>query len=168
LYKFYNNCLGINTRISHFVENADRKCTFCRIKNPNSLTEETFQHLFIQCDTTENWHNVFLSNFLPELVRQLNNNVPEKRLFWATGIYSDENGTKQYNAFISVTVQLFQYCIWEAKLRKKIPSFHTLKHEFFSLLKDIFENSGELKMSKNNCNFLLCREWDTVLNQNGG
>jgi hypothetical protein len=30
IFKFYNNLLGLNTRVSHFVLNVDRNCTICR------------------------------------------------------------------------------------------------------------------------------------------
>jgi hypothetical protein len=33
IYKFRNNILGINTRVSHFNENVNRGCTFCVVTN---------------------------------------------------------------------------------------------------------------------------------------
>jgi hypothetical protein len=32
IYKFYNNLLGINTRVSHFVAGHNRGCTFCTVR----------------------------------------------------------------------------------------------------------------------------------------
>lgn len=46
LFKFFQNTLSINTRISHFADNVSRKCTFCSINNPNSNCDESFLHLF--------------------------------------------------------------------------------------------------------------------------
>jgi len=168
LFKFFNNCLGINTRLSHFIENPDRRCTFCKLQNPNTMNEETFQHLFFHCRTTVNWHQQFMRKFLPELVDIFNDRAESKVTFWASGIFEDRNGEKKFNAFISVAVLQFQYLIWEAKLKKKNPSFHTLIREFFPALGKIFEISGEIKMAKNNENFLLCREWENLLLQHGG
>jgi len=59
ILRFYNNTLGINTRLSHFVNNRERFCTFCNIKNEANLLDETFLHLFLECKYTREWHNFF-------------------------------------------------------------------------------------------------------------
>jgi hypothetical protein len=46
LFKFFNNILGINTRLSHFVPNQMRGCTFCSINGTNPVPDETFAHIF--------------------------------------------------------------------------------------------------------------------------
>jgi hypothetical protein len=54
LFKLHNNTLGINARISHFVVNQSRACTFCNLtRNPNPDVNETVLHLFFQCRSTE-------------------------------------------------------------------------------------------------------------------
>ncbi len=66
LFKYFNNILGINTRLSHFVANRNRGCTFCKIKNtavpvqvpislPVPIPDESFEHLFYGCMTTREW-----------------------------------------------------------------------------------------------------------------
>ncbi len=46
LFKFFNNILGINTRLSHFVPNHSRGCTFCSLNGILPVPDETFMHIF--------------------------------------------------------------------------------------------------------------------------
>jgi hypothetical protein len=57
-FKFYNNSLAVNTRASHYVQNRQRGCTLCTISGKMPVPDETFQHLFLECDTackTQTW-----------------------------------------------------------------------------------------------------------------
>jgi hypothetical protein len=114
LFKFFNNILGLNTRISHFVPGQSRDCTFC-LGTFGPISEETFIHLFYECPTTTDWHEKFLRKYLtaPE-----NLNRDQKLNFFFTGLLP---GTGKDNLFVSMSVYLFQYCIWEEKLSKKRP-----------------------------------------------
>jgi hypothetical protein len=38
-FKFMNNQLGLNTRVSHFVPNHSRTCTFCLLRNDNHVSD---------------------------------------------------------------------------------------------------------------------------------
>jgi hypothetical protein len=134
-FKYFNNILGLNVRLSHFVNNQQRGCTFCTLNNLGTVPDETFSHLFYDCITTRNWQENFLREHLPE---NFFNNDVEKRLFFITGY----NNRYPMNLLLTTAVLLFQYCIWEAKLKKKIPSFHTLNEEFLDLCrKFIWSNS---------------------------
>ena len=66
IFKFYNNLLGLNTRLSHFVANQTRGCTFCE-GTVTPAPDETFIHLFLECPTTFDWQNQFLRKYLPHL-----------------------------------------------------------------------------------------------------
>jgi hypothetical protein len=68
LFRFYNNILGLNTRLSHFVQNISRKCTFCEITVGQQSVDESFIHIFFECDHVRNRHRQFISKYLPELV----------------------------------------------------------------------------------------------------
>ncbi len=75
LFKFYNNILGLNTRVSHFDNNVNRKCTLCTINqhslfiytNPGTVPvpvpDETFRHLFLDCPLTKDLHSDFINEF---------------------------------------------------------------------------------------------------------
>jgi hypothetical protein len=108
-FKFSNNLLGINTRISHFVGNHSRACTFCTITKPVP-PDETFLHLFYECDTVGAVHHKFYTKNFPEI----NGNEIEKRKLWFGLIPSN---IRDKTLFIC-TIMLIQFGIWESKLKK--------------------------------------------------
>jgi hypothetical protein len=135
LFKYFNNLLGLNVRLSHFVANQQRGCTFCSLTNAATIPDETFSHLFYDCETTGFWHAKFFREHTPE---NFFVNDEEKRLYMITGFCN----RYPRNLFPTVTALLFQYCIWEARLKKKIPSFHTLNEDFLYMMKNfIWSNS---------------------------
>ena len=52
LFKFYNNSLGLNSRVTKFINTVDQGCTFCILTNTRLVCKESFLHLFYYCDTT--------------------------------------------------------------------------------------------------------------------
>jgi hypothetical protein len=68
-FKFSNNSLGINTRVSHFIENVARACTFCSMTTPLPIPvpEETFLHLFYTCDSVKGIREKFFRKYLSDL-----------------------------------------------------------------------------------------------------
>jgi hypothetical protein len=48
-FKFYNNRLGTNNRISHFNREVDAGCTFCNLAGPRPVPVESFKHIFFDC-----------------------------------------------------------------------------------------------------------------------
>ena len=54
LFKFLNNRLGLNVRTAHFGGES-RFCTFCSLEN-SPLVDETFIHLFYNCDSVRQVH----------------------------------------------------------------------------------------------------------------
>jgi hypothetical protein len=152
-FKFYNNLLGINTRLSHFVPNQQRGCTFCLISNNfnGNIPDETFSHVFYECDTVRDWHNRFSLKYLPENYFR---NDQERRNFFFLGIV---HGTDTDNYFIFAAVLLFQYCIWEARLKKKIHSYNTLELLFREIIYSFLRTNSLARKSKAKSNFKLCR-----------
>jgi hypothetical protein len=121
LFKFYNNILGLNTRVSHFDNNVSRKCTLCTINqqsvftnaNPGTVPvpvpDETFKHLFFDCSVTKNLHSAFIDEFFTGLRFD---NESYRTNFVFLGRVND--GPK-YNLFIHTAIMAFQFCIWEMK-----------------------------------------------------
>jgi hypothetical protein len=121
LYKFFNNCLGINTRLSHFVQNQGRGCTFCDLVRLEVTPDETFLHLFYNCPTVASMHQKFYAKYFNDL--DLDNELKQK--FWF-GILP-VNFRERY--LFSVVILLIQFGIWSAKLKKKLPSFFKIKND---------------------------------------
>jgi hypothetical protein len=152
LFKFYNNILGLNTRISHFVPDQSRACTFCSITgNINPVPDESFIHLFFTCETSANWHIQFLSKYFPHLVTM--NRVQRAGFFFLGKIPAMDKD----NLFIICAVLLFQFCIWEEKLRKKEPSFRTIENIYLELLSSLVEQSNAVRECAEKINFPICR-----------
>jgi hypothetical protein len=157
ILKFNSNILGLNTRVSHFVADRSRKCTFCESANRAGERDETFLHLFFECPSTINWLNRFQTDFFPGIVLPDNET---KKQFWFCHYLSDNQLDK--NFFICTLLWVIKLSVWEAKLRKKNPSYVTLKQDTIFSMNGIYECSELIKSTKNNNNFLVCREWDRI------
>jgi hypothetical protein len=149
IFKFYNNILGINTRTFHFAANPTRSCFFCTKKTPPVITDESFIHLFHSCSVTENWHKKFEELFLPELD---NNDEEHRKKLWLLGTVEDD-----LSLFLGCAILTFQFCIWESKLKKVVPSFNSLKAEFEYLFRNTIHFNSELTKSGIKLNYELCR-----------
>jgi hypothetical protein len=149
IFKFYNNILGINTRTSHFAANPTRGCFFCSKLTPAVATDETFLHLYFSCPVTKKWHDQFMSAYLPTL--SLNDLALAKNL-WLLGIAGDN-----FNLFLCSAILTFQFCIWECKLKKSVPSFHGLKMDFILLFRDTVKFNSGITKSGLLLNYDLCR-----------
>jgi hypothetical protein len=163
LFKFYNNILGLNTRVSHFDNNVSRKCTFCTINQqspfanftpgtvPVPVPDETFKHLFSDCPTTKKLHTEFIAEFFNGLRFD---NESDRLNFFFQGRLKDG---QKYNLFIQTAVLAFQYCIWEMKLKKRLLSFQSLKIEYMEIILGFFHMNKEARSSSQKYNFPLCR-----------
>ncbi len=74
LFKFYNNLLGLNTRVSHFDNTVDRRCTICKINQsrlnvpvpaavPVPTPDESVKHMFLDCPIVWKLHDQFLEKY---------------------------------------------------------------------------------------------------------
>jgi len=149
LFKFFNNILGLNTRTSHFAVNATRDCFFCTKNNPPISTDESFIHLFYSCPTTRNWQQQFLRKCFPEMGAVPE---PEEKLLWLLGVFNES-----FNDFITPAFLSFQFCVWEQKLRKNVPSFHSIYTEFLELFRNTCLHNQQIRLSGSELNYVLCR-----------
>jgi hypothetical protein len=153
LFYFYNNILGLNTRLSHFVLNISRKCTFCEITSRQQSVDKSFIHIFYDCEHVRNWHTQFVRKYLPELVDP---DIPSLKRMWFFGILSNTN---EAEFFSSIAILCFQFCIWEAKLGKKIPSFHTLEISFSDQVECLLRLNKDARESATKLKLFLCRQF---------
>jgi hypothetical protein len=161
LFKYFNNILGINTRLSHFVANRRRGCTFCELNVPNAgrrgpdpdlvpdpaapvpvplpipepIPDESFEHLFYGCLTTREWQTKFLDVHFPA---NFTDSEASRKAYLLMGFHKDH----KKNILVTMAPLLMQYCIWEARLKKKIPSFNSLNQDFIEICrKFVWTNS---------------------------
>jgi hypothetical protein len=162
LFKFYNNILGINTRLSHFVQNLSRGCTFCQLAGVNPVPDETFIHLFLECSTVRNWHNGFLADFFP--IGYLRDELDRKTIFFLGRVHEPDSD----NYFINFCILLFQYLIWEQKLKKRRPSYHSIKLDFEETVRRLLRGNSQARKESLKTNFILCRKLRYGADQGAG
>jgi hypothetical protein len=112
IFKFYNNILGTNARLFHFVPGISKNCTLCSLKNIPNPESENFLHIFFNCPVVTQWNNAFLTKYFPEIQLPTDR---EKKMLLFLGRVPVPHGT---NNFIALTILIFQFCVWEAKLKK--------------------------------------------------
>jgi hypothetical protein len=140
--KFYSNLLGLNTRVNHFNREVGRLCTFCIRENNPVPEEETFLHLFADCNGVKNLKNNFITRTLPEWGQM-------ERLswlkFWFIGTEPRENTNE--NLFLRILITLVNYYIWDVKLRKKRLSMANLLNEVKFHLNSILKQNADVRIS---------------------
>jgi hypothetical protein len=134
------------------VENQSRFCTFCTLSNRQN-NDETFAHLFSECETTKTLQSKFTSKFLG-IENEMTINE-KKQLFFL----GELPGGATDNYFLIASVLLFQALIWESKLRRKIPSFNTLQISFLESTGLLLANSKLARECAEKLNFPLCRHF---------
>jgi hypothetical protein len=152
LFKFFNNILGINTRLSHFVPNHSRGCTFCVLSAVNPVPDETFSHLFLDCSTVRKWHDDFLADYFPN--GYVRDELDRKTIFFLGRVHEPDND----NLFICFTILLFQYLIWELRLKKRVPSYHSIKQDLLVTVKNLLRGNSLARKEILKTNFILCRK----------
>jgi hypothetical protein len=153
-FKLRNNILGINTRVSHFNNNVDRACTFCRITERNNvqLPDESFIHIFFECKSTKRVLDIFFTQYLDWDI--LDRNGMKRLLF--TGM-DPEMSTPNFFLLTVMTTVLFY--VWQCKLQKKVPTLESLLNDLFFTAENILKASN-IMVNDMNLNLPLCRNWE--------
>jgi hypothetical protein len=140
LFKYYNNILGVNSRVAHFNNTVDGGCTFCLISGPHPVAQETVMHLFFACPVTR----AILDNIC---MRYLNNNLVLEEKVYFLGTHSDfETENKLLSGFFDIV----RYLIWQSKLENKLPMLNKVLAELDYLIKIILGASKMLNDNYNN------------------
>jgi hypothetical protein len=117
-----NNQIRVGARAVHFQQRTDGRCTFCRMVNPNSVTRETFHHIFFMCP------------IINSILRGLTNNLGAKilpehlgfsRAFW----YGDTDD--KIDKSLQLFFDIFRFTVWKFKLRRQLPLLNTFTYTIF-------------------------------------
>jgi len=119
---------------------------------PNPIQLETFEHIFFLCALTTSYRDGFITRFVPEL---MNSSNEEKKMFWFHGILP---GMVYPNLFISASVSLFNFGIWNMKLRKQLVAPSIFFRDLETDLLKTLRQSKRVRDDKNGSNFWLCRQ----------
>ena len=161
-FKFFNNSLGLNQRLAHFVAGQGPGCTFCTITNNGPIPLELFRQFFFDCPKSSSIRTWFENNFMPDIVF---NNREEQLRFWFYGILP-QNGD-QLNIFILILAQCFLYSLWKFKLQKRLPVKTSFQLEFFYTLEKIISASRIVREQMHFIDIYLCRNWDNIRHWRG-
>jgi hypothetical protein len=120
--------LKTGDRLSHIL-NTDSYCFFCKNLPQQLMVPESFYHLFFECPVT----NSVLSMIL------VKNNI----VFNLTDTkFCEAYWYGTVNNSLSVPTltffDIFRFCIWNLRLRKKIPRFDTVTENMISIVNTIF------------------------------
>jgi len=167
IYKFVNNKLSINTRLSHFVENQSRLCTLCSKSNLNEIEDESMEHLFYNFFTTitKNFRLDFYKKYLPEENVTTWNMIEEKKM-WFLGL---TRNSERNNLFMATCFWVLKFLIWECKLKKGYLNTNFWFTEFENMLKGYLKVSKDLKIEMLKLNYNFCRTLTGgLIERNGG
>jgi hypothetical protein len=93
-------------------------------KNDGQIADETFIHIFCECPTVRDWHDKFFERYFP--VNYVLDDQDRRNILFLGNVHEAEKD----NFFIMASILIFQYCIWDLRLKKKILSFHSLDNIF--------------------------------------
>jgi len=153
-FKFFNNLLGINTRVSHFNNEVERGCTFCKLDNKLPVPDETFVHLFFECRSGPyQLINRFFDEQLPEL-NLAGDEIKKQSLFFFN------TPTNKHVPFLGVLFTLLLQYIWKSKLNKTRLSYIALLTHLKTNILPVIKVSGEIKSSMTNTDTVFVRSLD--------
>jgi hypothetical protein len=107
--------------------------------------------MFLDCPVVRKLHDQFLENNFNSLT--FNSDLDRTKFFF----YGTVPGQKNYNVFIHATVLIFQYVIWQMKLKKRILSFESNSILLMEFLLCFYCNNKEARKKSQELNFSLCR-----------
>jgi hypothetical protein len=125
-----NNLLKIGVRAVNYMQMASEYCSLCRIINPDTVSRETMQHLFLHCPITI----AFLRGLTRTLgLKHIPGTADFNTKYWL-GLLVDK-----FDISLFLTFVIFRHLIWKFKQRKIIPTQPTFVGVYVSYLKMLKE-----------------------------
>jgi hypothetical protein len=143
VFKYYNNILGLNSRVAHFNLEVNSGCTFCNITNNRPVPKETIQHLFFYCPTIYGIICTFFDRYIA-------NSVNDKCNYFLSNLSSNE----QVNNVVTIVWDIFRYVVWQFKLQKRLPVYEIFNEEMQYHFAIINATSKFFRDSLIDCQFL--------------
>jgi len=137
IFKFLNNLLATNTKMSHYINGRARGCSFCSMAAVANIPDETMRHLFFECQTVTTWR---LGSILRQFPQLQINTVQ----FW----FGAPEGQVQKNNYLQFFRWCFLYTVWDFKLRLKRPAMETFWLECNSRIERGLKISPLLRLKK--------------------
>jgi hypothetical protein len=154
-FKFFNNLLGINSRLGHFVAYVNEGCTFCTIRSVLPVYRETFKHLFFDCPETDKTLKGFEEKYFNFI-----NTRDDRLFFWFLGGIKS-NPTFENNLFLRMTMIIIQFFIWECKINKRVQSLSSCLNFYFYHMEILCKVNKKLQYKMGKTDLDLCRYWNS-------
>jgi hypothetical protein len=141
LFKLFHNTLGINSRVCHYNPERSSSCTFCEISKNLPAERETIMHVFWYCPSVTQSINPLLRNTLTFDVSNQN-------------FFSGTDSTGSFSEPLSIIFDLIKYIIWLTKLRRRLPTAHSINSDFFYFMGIIMGTNKKTNDIITDCKFL--------------
>jgi hypothetical protein len=138
IFKFRYNYLGLNNRLNAFIHDADPRCTFCRIRDNDTVIRDSLAHFFMNCATSSN----LITQVRQKYFRNKINDEDFAKLYW----YGTGTGTDTVHQSINLIVwDLFRFVLYQFKQRRTVPNFLTFDKEFLFYIGIILTSNAHFK-----------------------
>jgi hypothetical protein len=152
-FKFFNNILGINTRVAHYNNARDRLCDLCKRDNVPNPREESFIHIFADCGIAKALKKGFINKWFPEWGDL---SVSDWNKFWFFGMEPDR--FEKPNLFLLLVAMTGNFYIWDLKIRKKRGSIIGMCNEVEYMIRAALKSSRRIDYSKGRLHYAFCRQ----------
>ncbi len=138
LFKFYNNILGLNVRTSHFLSRTVRECV-------SSVRKIRYRNRTMKLSC------IYSTPVKQQKIGRQNSsrNVYQRFRYWRNrkkiALVPRPYTSDLYCKTVFLSILTFQYCVWKAKLKKKIPSFNSIFTQFIDLIKQTANFNSEFR-----------------------
>jgi hypothetical protein len=115
LFKLYNNTLGYNNAVAHFVPGHTPYCTFCEITRSPDANPETPLHLFYECRS--------VSSVIENVFCNITDNLDfrfSRREYFAT--FETREASCSVNSTLTIISKIVIKYIWDCRNRQCVPS----------------------------------------------
>lgn len=158
-FQYVNNSLGVGARVAARYRNRgieiDQRCAFC-IKSGNRVPmREEFVHIFHDCPSV-----LPLIENVGVLLFPHSDEAGTRKQFCMAGVVP--NSTLQDQFFFSLSSLLFNYCLWQYKLKRAIPSAVSLANEIDFYFENIVFASKKIANLVTINGTPICRRWRAV------
>jgi hypothetical protein len=155
-FQFFNNSLGIKTRIAARYRNAgvmlDNYCTFCVKSNAAQPAREDFVHIFYDCDRIRNTCNRVYEALFP-----MDPDPVSRKATYFTGIVRGAGKTDGF--FYLLTAVLVNYTVWQFRMKKIVPSLASILEDVDNLFDMCVWVSKKISDTVSDANSPICRRW---------
>jgi hypothetical protein len=136
-FKLYNNTLGYNNAVAHFVQGHTPYCSFCDLTRSPDQNNETPLHLFLECRSVCDVLETVLKT-----VTGTDNFVFSRREYFTT--FERREASYAYNQTLTLVTKIIIKYVWDCKTRFYLPNVESCLDNICDKIKLQFEINSSL------------------------